>query len=216
MLNHWLKPSRISLTGKYVQIFPANTEADIDELYEASHVPSEYQVLWKYLWNGPFQTKSDMKSWLKSIEKKEDTLFFTVTSLERKRKIGMIAILNIEITMGRAEIGHIWYSPPVQKTMVNTETTYLMLQYLFGELQYRRVEWKCDNNNKPSKATALRMGFMFEGLFRQHMVIKGKNRDTAWFSMLDREWPARKSNFEKYLANPSALSLRELNKAKEV
>jgi RimJ/RimL family protein N-acetyltransferase len=109
-------------------------------------------------------------------------------------------------------LGHIWYSPLAQKTMVNTETTFLLLRYLFDELGYRRVEWKCDNANAESKRAARRMGFRPESVFRKHMIVKGKNRDTAWFALIDDDWPAIRANFEAYLSTPG-LSLTELNRS---
>lgn len=154
-----------------------------------------------------------MLGWLKSVGKSNDPLFFSVQSKPLERKVGMFSLLNIAPEMGRLELGNIWYSPLVQRTKVNTEVTFLFLSHLFDDLKYRRVEWKCDNCNEPSKKTALRMGFKYEGLFRQHMMVKGQNRDTAWFSMVDKEWPPLKTNFQKYLTG-DAPSLRELNQPK--
>ena len=128
----------------------------------------------------------------------------------RGQRVGMAALLNIVPAHGRVEIGSIWYSPLVQKTRVNTEVTYLFLKTLFREFHYRRVEWKCDNDNLASKQAALRMGFIYEGLFRQHMRVKGKNRDTAWFAILDADWPALEVNFDAYLSG-KADSLTRLN-----
>lgn len=207
----WQRPERISRLGTYVALAPLDPEADIDDLYTVSHEPAAYQHLWTYLFNGPFADRAAMRQWLHESATRDDLLYFTVSSLELQRNVGMISIMNIEPAMGRAELGGIWYSPLVQRTKVNTETTYLLLRYLFEDLGYRRAEWKCNNENERSKQTAQRMGFVSEGLFRQHMVIKGRNRDTAWFSMLDREWPTRKANFERHLYGAEAVSLTALN-----
>jgi RimJ/RimL family protein N-acetyltransferase len=207
----WEVPGRITRQGQYVSLAPLDPERDIDDLYELSHEPPSYQAVWTYLWNGPFASKAEMLTWLGTVAASDDPLFFTVTSHAHDRKVGMIAIMNIVASMGRAELGSIWYSPLVQRTKVNTETTFLLLSYLFDDLGYRRVEWKCHNENQRSKQTAQRMGFVHEGLFRQHMIVKGKNRDTAWFSIIDSEWPTRKANFQTYLAADTGVSLAALN-----
>lgn len=207
----WATPERIIVEGRYVRLTPLDPDADSADLYQLSHEPADYQVIWRYLNNGPFPNQAAMHTWLHEVATIPDPLFFTVTCLQHQRRVGMISIMSIVPGMGRAELGHIWYSPLVQRTMVNTESTYLLLHYLFDQLHYRRVEWKCNNENGPSKAAALRMGFSYEGLFRQHMLVKGRNRDTAWFSIIDTEWPTRKAAFERYLAGEPGVSLRALN-----
>ena len=128
----------------------------------------------------------------------------------------MVSFLNIASDMLRLELGHIWYSPDVQRSNVNTEAAYLMLCEAFDRLKYRRVEWKCDSLNERSRSAAIRLGFRFEGIFRQHMIVKGRNRDTAWYSILDSEWAAVKKNMQMWLyQNPNQqLSLTELNSSK--
>ncbi len=207
----WDAPERITRRGQYVSLAPLDPERDIDDLYELSHEPAIYQGLWTYLANGPYATKAEMLTWLHAIAPGDDPLFFTVTSHAHNRSVGMISIMSIAAPMGRAELGHIWYSPLVQRTKVNTETVYLLLSYLFDDLRYRRVEWKCNNANEPSKRTAQRLGFVPEGMFRQHMIVKGKNRDTAWFSIIDSEWPVRKAHFLTYLMPDADVSLAALN-----
>lgn len=112
----------------------------------------------------------------------------------------MITIMSIVPEFGRAELGHIWYDVDVHRSRVNTESTFLLLTYLFDTLGYRRVEWKCDNRNAASKAAAQRLGFRYEGTFRKHMIVKHHNRDTTWFSITDDEWPAQRQRFEHYLS----------------
>jgi RimJ/RimL family protein N-acetyltransferase len=152
-----------------------------------------------------------MQLWLQTLERSADPIVLTVFSTEHSARVGMISIMNIVPEHGRAELGSIWYTPSAQKTRINTETIFLLLKYLFDDLHYRRVEWKCNNENLPSKRAAERLGFQYEGIFRQHMVIKDRSRDTAWFAMIDKEWPAVRANFEAYL-NAQNLSLTELNK----
>jgi RimJ/RimL family protein N-acetyltransferase len=210
--REWARPDRAELQGKHVTVARLEPDADIDDLYAVSHGSEEFERLWTYMGYGPFADKSAMHAWLGSIRESQDPLFYSVTSHALGRKVGMVSILNIVPAMGRAELGHIWYSPLAQRTAVNTEVTFLFLRYLFDDLGYRRVEWKCDNANEASKRAALRMGFQYEGLFRKHMIVKGKNRDTAWFSIVDDEWPAVRANFEAYLATPG-LSLTRLNQS---
>jgi RimJ/RimL family protein N-acetyltransferase len=211
LLGPWPRPSLMELSGRNAIVTRLNPEPDIAELYDASHRTEEFRALWRYMPKEPFADQTAMRGWLESIKDSSDPMFFTVSSTAMQRKIGMIALMNIVPEMGRAELGNIWYSPLVQKTRVNTEVTFLFLHYLFDELKYRRAEWKCDNQNEPSKQAALRMGFKYEGLFRKHMVVKGKNRDTAWFSIVDDDWPAIRANFETYLAS-DGLSLTRMNR----
>jgi RimJ/RimL family protein N-acetyltransferase len=161
---------------------------------------------------GPFADAEAMGAWLASVAPSEDPRFLAVVA--PGGPVGMVSFLNVDPTMRRIELGHIWYAPGAQRTEANTEATYLMLHESFDELGHRRVEWKCDALNARSRAAALRLGFTFEGTFRQHMVVKGRNRDTAWFSMLDGEWPAARSAFERWLSadpddRPSLASLRQ-------
>jgi RimJ/RimL family protein N-acetyltransferase len=200
-----------SLEGRYVKINRLNTGADLEELYEVSHAQDSFKELWTYMFYGPFADKASMGVWLDSIQESCDPLYYTVTSKTLNKRVGMCSVLNIVTEMRRGELGNIWYSPLSQKSRVNTEVTYLLLRYLFDELRYRRVEWKCDNLNEPSKRAALRMGFKYEGTFRQHMIVKEKNRDTAWFSIIDTEWQKRKESFEQYLSSSDG-SLTEINK----
>lgn len=207
----WLRPDAVELTGNTVIVSRLDPDRDIEDLYAVSHGREAETALWTYLPYGPFESREAMRTWLRSIEASRDPLFYSVYSREMGKRVGMISILNIVPEMARAELGHIWYGPVAQKTTVNTETIYLFLCYLFEELGYRRVEWKCNNENQESKRAARRLGFRYEGLFRQHMIVKGNNRDTAWFSMLDSEWPALKRNFETFFTS-GGVSLTELNR----
>ena len=143
-----------------------------------------------------------------------DPMFFTVLAGTERVPVGMASYLNVDTAMRHIELGHIWYAPRAQRSEANTETAYLMMREAFDELGYRRVEWKCDALNARSRAAALRLGFTFEGVFRRHMIVKGRNRDTAWFSVTDAEWPRVRSALERWLASEpgarsSLASLRE-------
>ena len=209
-------PQRIDYSGKFITLSPMDPQADVAELYKCSHGSDIKEQLWTYMSYGPFDSAHSMQKWLAEGVGSNDPLFFTIYHLESKQRVGMASFLNIVSDMRRLELGHIWYSPESQRSNVNTEAIYLMLCEAFDRLKYRRVEWKCDSLNERSRAAALRLGFKFEGIFRRHMIIKGRNRDTAWYSMLDSEWTAIKKNMEMWLyQNPDRkLSLTTLNNNK--
>ena len=146
----------------------------------------------------PFADAGEMLAWLEECARSDDPLFLTVVA-HQAGPVGMAAFLNVEPAHRRLEIGHIWYAPSAQRTEANTEAAYLMMREAFDELGYRRVEWKCDALNERSRVAALRLGFMFEGVFRQHMIVRGRNRDSAWFSLLDKEWPEARDALERWL-----------------
>ena len=188
---------------------PAN---DVAELFQNSHGSRKNNRVWTYLPYGPFTDEAAMLDWLRDCEVSADPFYLTVNAKEFNQRVGVVSFLNINAQMRCLELGNIWYSPIVQRSKVNTETIYLMLTEAFDVLNYRRVEWKCDALNAKSRAAALRLGFSFEGLFRQHYIIKGRNRDTAWFAMLDKDWAAVKRNLIRWLySGESEISLAELN-----
>jgi RimJ/RimL family protein N-acetyltransferase len=192
-------PERRPLAGRYVSLEPVDPTGHGEALWRAAHDGSAEAIdLWTYMPYGPFEGAGRMRAWLEEVAPSQDPLFLTVTSEEGP--VGMASFLNVDAAMRRIEIGHIWYAPRAQRSEANTEATYLMLREAFDRLGHRRVEWKCDALNERSRVAALRLGFTFEGVFRQHMVVKGRNRDTAWFSMLDREWPKARDAFEGWLA----------------
>ena len=207
----WSFPERRAFEGQFVTLTPLRAETDGASLFLATHQSPEFAPMWRYLPYGPFADENAMREFLQTCETSSDKLFFAVHSHELNRTIGALAIINIMPENGCAEIGHVWYSPLVQRTKVNTESVFLLLQHLFDDLGYRRAEWKCNNRNEASKKAARRLGFTYEGLFRQHMVVKGESRDTAWFSMLDTEWPQRKANLQKWLYVDDSVSLSQLN-----
>jgi RimJ/RimL family protein N-acetyltransferase len=203
-------PERRALAGRHVTLAPLSADRDAAGLYAASHGDEEKARLWTYLTTGPFDSEASMRAFLQQCEPRTDQLFLTVQ--RAGIPIGMTSFMNIVPEMRRLELGNIWYTPSAQKSAVNTEAIYLMLAEAFDRLGYRRVEWKCDALNAPSRAAALRLGFRFEGIFRQHMIIRGRNRDTAWFALVDGDWPAVKANLQRWLySGEEGLSLRALN-----
>lgn len=174
---------------------PARHRAD---LFAAGSGPEEPR-LWRYLSDPPLSAPA-FDEWLAKATISEDPLFFAAVDQATHRVEGRLALMRIDPAHGVIEIGHILYGPRLAGTRAATEAAYLLSSYVFDELQYRRFEWKCNALNAPSRRAALRLGFTFEGQFRQHMVVKGENRDTAWFSLLDREWPRIKRALEQWLA----------------
>ena len=208
----WQPPEFIQLKGQFVTLKALILERDVDALYAASHGTPEKEAIWNYLFYGPFDSPSTMKDWMEeNIVSQSDPLTWTVFDNLTNTQVGSVALLAIAPNHGRAEIGHVWFTPAVHKTKINTESQFLLLQHLFDHHSYRRVEWKCNSLNHASRTTATRMGFIYEGRFRQHMFVRGKNRDTDWFAMTDKEWPRCKSNFEKWLYSDENISLMELN-----
>jgi RimJ/RimL family protein N-acetyltransferase len=192
------RPERVTLEGRYVKIVPLDAAEHGHALYEGSHREG-HDSLWRYLFNGPYQSEPEFAGWLAGREALDDPLFFTILDAASGEPAGYCSLMRIEPGHRVIEVGNILYLPRLQRTAGATEAMYLLARYVFETLEYRRYEWKCDALNEPSRKAALRYGYTFEGIFRQHMIVKGKNRDTAWYSMLDGEWPARKLAFEQWL-----------------
>lgn len=200
-LPNWQAPAwppRTAMIGRYGRLEPLNPEAHAEQLYQAL-VKNGDDKCWTYLPYGPFQNFDDFQAWIDEVYVGEDPQFFAIINLESGEAIGITSYLRIEPKIGSIEVGHIHYSPLLQKTPAATEAMFLMMQRAFDELGYRRYEWKCDALNAPSRQAAERFGFSYEGEFRQHTIYKGRNRDTAWFSLLDSEWPTLKHAYEVWL-----------------
>jgi RimJ/RimL family protein N-acetyltransferase len=192
------RPQRTTLHGRAVSIVPLNPSAHAETLFDSSS-GQENEQLWLYLFEGPFSTRAAFDAHLKQKTGSEDPLFFAILDKPSGNAVGYASYMRIEPVHRVIEVGSILYTPRLQRTIGSTEAMYLMARHVFEDLGYRRYEWKCNALNAPSRSAALRLGFTFEGIFRQHMIVKGRNRDTAWFSMLDSEWPKRKAAFERWL-----------------
>jgi RimJ/RimL family protein N-acetyltransferase len=192
------RPERSTFQGRLVTLTPLDPVAHGDALYDATRGEAG-DKLWRYLFEGPFPTRADLDLHLQRASTSEDPLFFAILDRASGEALGYASYLRIDPTHRTIEVGSILYAPRLQRTPLATEAMYLMARHIFEDLGYRRYEWKCNALNGPSRKAALRFGFTFEGIFRQHMIIKGRNRDTAWFSILDSEWPVRKANFERWL-----------------
>jgi RimJ/RimL family protein N-acetyltransferase len=191
------RPARVALEGRYARIEPLDPARHGEHLFEASMAPGA-EERFRYLFDAP-QDRAGFEGWLARACASEDPLFYTVIDVSTGRCEGRQALMRITPEHGVIEIGNILWGPRIARSRVATEALFLHARYVF-ELGYRRFEWKCNAGNAPSKRAAERFGFTYEGLFRQHMVQKGANRDTAWYSMLDGEWPALERAYERWLA----------------
>lgn len=192
------RPSRVSLEGRHVRIVPFDLAAHGREIFEASS-GAENDGLWAYMGHGPFADFATFSATYAEAAKKDDPLLFAILDKKTGRAVGHATYLRIAPQDRAIEVGNILYTPLMQRTIGATEAMYLMARHAFEDLGYRRYEWKCNDLNAPSRRAAQRYGFHFEGIFRQHMIIKGRNRDTAWFAMLDSDWPRVKAAFEAWL-----------------
>lgn len=193
------RPQRTVLSGRHVLLRPLVADADAEPLYAESHPPLADAGLWTYLPNGPYRDPAELRDALRVAEASEDPLFFTLARLPGEEPAGIASYLRITPDHGVIEIGHIWFGASLRQTTAATEAIYLLARHAFDELGHRRLEWKCDSLNRASRRAAQRFGFRFEGVFRNHMVVKGRNRDTAWFAITDGEWPAVRAGFETWL-----------------
>jgi RimJ/RimL family protein N-acetyltransferase len=191
------RPQRIVLEGRYVRLEPLGPEHASD-LYAASSDDGA-AARYCYLSEAAPASLGDMEAWVHRVHTAEDRLVFAVVDRVTGRAGGRQSLMRIVPEHGVIEIGGVYWGPGIARTRLATEAVYLFARHIFEDLGYRRFEWKCDDANAPSKRAAERLGFSFEGLFRQHMIQKGENRDTAWFAMLDREWPDRKTGYERWL-----------------
>jgi RimJ/RimL family protein N-acetyltransferase len=183
-------PTRPVLEGRTVTLTPLHPSYAPQLFPLLNNDTPEQKALWTYIPDGPYDTIEHLTSDLSAKSASRDPLFFAILDnrSNERRAVGYISLMAISVEHRRLEIGHVMYSKALQKTTGATETVFLLMKYAFDTLGFRRVEWKCNNQNEGSRRAALRLGFQYEGLFRQHMVVKGKNRDTAWFSVVDGEW----------------------------
>jgi RimJ/RimL family protein N-acetyltransferase len=193
-------PPRRALKGRRVLVRPIDAAQDAEPLYRVSHPPGGDPAIWDYLPDGPYESPAALRDALAAAQGLDDPLFFTFIRLPEEEPQGVASYLRITPAHGVIEIGHIWFGTPLQRTAAATEAIYLLLAQAFDDLGYRRVEWKCNALNQGSRRAAERFGFRFEGVFRQHQVIKGRNRDTAWYAITDSDWPAVRAGFGRWLA----------------
>lgn len=194
------RPERAVLKGSHVRLRPLDPSGDAEPLFAESHPPAGDPGMWTYLPTGPYADAAGLREALTDAARSEDPLFFTLVTLPDEHPAGVASYLRITPEHGSIEIGHIWFGASLRQSTAAAEAIYLLAAHAFDELGYRRLEWKCDALNAASRRAADRFGFRFEGVFRRHMVIKGRNRDTAWFAITDDEWPAVRDGFDAWLA----------------
>jgi RimJ/RimL family protein N-acetyltransferase len=192
------RPDRTPLDGRDVVLVPIDVDAHGATIYALSHGPGR-EAQWMYLWDGPYPSEAAFLENLAQKAASEDPFFYSIVERGSGRAVGVASYLRITPKDRVIEVGSILFTPALQRTRGATEAMYLMARHAFDTLGYRRYEWKCNALNAPSRRAAVRLGFQFEGIFRQHMIVKGRSRDTAWFAMIDRDWPAIRAAYEAWL-----------------
>ncbi len=192
-------PEKITLTGEFCRLEPLNVDQHAADLY-AAFALDRAGKLWTYMSTGPFHSEAGLSAWIAQNASLDDPLFYAIVDKQTGKAVGVAAYLRIQPTIGCIEVGHLTFSPLLQRTPLATEAMFLMMQYAFDVLGYRRYEWKCDALNAASRRAAKRLGFQFEGIFRQALVYKGRNRDTAWFAIIDKDWQTLKKRFLSWLS----------------
>jgi RimJ/RimL family protein N-acetyltransferase len=198
---HWKAvnpPPKVPIAGRYCRIEPIDIDRHAADLFEAISDDADGRT-WTYMAYGPFGTLPEYRAWMKTTCLGNDPLFHAIVDAGTDRAVGVASYLRIDPKFGVIETGHIHYSPRLQRTRAATEAIHLTMAHAFDTLGYRRFEWKCDALNEPSRRAAARLGFHYEGRFRHHMVTKGRNRDTDWFSVTSAEWPAVRAAHEAWL-----------------
>ncbi len=196
-----VSPARMPLVGQHVDLEPLLPDEHGDALYRASHENKEARQVWDYLPDGPWATQADFDQWLTNAAAPPAWVTYAVCPRETGRAAGMASFLDIQPQAGVIEIGYIWFAPDLQRTRAATEALYLLIAHAMDDLGYRRMQWRCNSLNAKSRVAARRLGYRFEGIFHHHMVVKGRNRDTAWYSILDHEWPEIREIIEAWLAD---------------
>jgi RimJ/RimL family protein N-acetyltransferase len=192
------RPPRSDVSGRYCRLEPLDPPRHGAELY-AAYMEAPDGRDWTYLFDERPESEKDFNAYLERLAGSADPVHFTIIESRTNRAVGTAALMRIDPTHGSIEVGWITFSPRLKRTPVATESMYLLMRVAFDDLGYRRYEWKCDSLNAPSRAAALRYGFTFEGIFRNAVIYKGRNRDTAWYSITDYEWPRVRSAFQAWL-----------------
>ncbi len=200
-LKNWQpvpRPERKVMEGRYVRLEPLSADKHGDGLFAVADA-EDADARFRWLFESRPESREAFQTWLEKVEASQDPLFFAVIDKASGKIAGRQTLMRIDPAYGVIEIGNIHWGALIARTPAATEAQFLFARYVFDELGYRRYEWKCNNRNEPSKRAAERFGFKFEGIFRQHLVVKGENRDTAWYSIIDSEWPALRQAYEAWL-----------------
>lgn len=207
------RPDLRPLHGRWMWLEPVSAVKHAKALYESFAESDPNGHVWTYLGYGPWESFEPFEAWVKEREAARDPWFYAFMRRDTGKAVGMGSFMRCDAPNGVIEIGHIWMSPSLQKSREATEAIYLMIRHCFDDLGVRRLEWKCDALNAPSRRAAERFGFAFEGIFRQHFIVKGRNRDTAWYAMLDKDWHRVREGFEAWL-RPDNFDAQGQQKAK--
>lgn len=209
-------PKGMGMKGRLCRLEPLGRYGHSEDLFNAYALDIDNRN-WTYLPYGPFPTLTEFQSWIGDYCLGNDPCYYAVIDQQTGKAAGLASYLRIKPATGVIEVGHIHFSPLIQGRAISTEAMYLMMKLVFDDLGYRRYEWKCDALNSPSRAAAKRLGFEFEGIFRQATIYKRRNRDTAWYSVLDRDWPVIKQTFEKWLSRDNFdLETRQISSLSEM
>jgi RimJ/RimL family protein N-acetyltransferase len=196
-----LIPARRRHEGAVALLEAIDPERHAAELFASSHGLPGGEELWRYMAYGPWSDVDAFRGWLRDCAAAQDPIFFAIRDGTSGKACGMASYLNVVPKNGSIEIGHIWLAPALQRTRAATEALFLLMRHAMDDLRYRRLEWKCNALNDASRRAACRLGFRYEGTFHQHMIVKGRNRDTAWYAIVDHEWPAVRTNITAWLAD---------------
>jgi RimJ/RimL family protein N-acetyltransferase len=191
------RPKRAVMEGRFCRIEPLDAQKHATDLFAANSLDADGRM-WTYMSYGPFDTFEDYREWVAKSAESTDPLYFAIIDRDSGKPVGVASYLRIDPAAGSIEVGNLAYSPRLQRKAAATEAMFLMMRNAF-DLGYRRYEWKCNAFNAPSRTAAERLGFTYEGIFRQHYVHKGRSRDSAWFAIIDSEWPALKRAYEAWL-----------------
>lgn len=194
------RPSAPTIEGRRCRLEALDARRHAADLFTAFASAPDLRD-WTYLFNGPFDTLEQYVAYLEKVATGNDPFYYAIVDRTSGRAMGVFSLLRIDPANGTVEVGHVLFAPSLKRSPLATEAQYLLMRYVFAELGYRRYEWKCDSLNAPSRRAAERLGFQFEGIFRQAVVYKQRSRDTAWFSILDHEWPRHRAAFERWLAS---------------
>lgn len=194
------RPTRTSLQGAHILLRPVDPETDAEPLFALSHPPDGDPTIWTYLPDGPYESPTHLEQALQWFAAAEQAIYFTILGVPDSRPLGIASYLRITPEFGVIEIGHIWFGLPLKRTTAASEAIYLLASHVFDDLGYRRLEWKCNALNAASRRAAERFGFGFEGVFRKHQVVKGHNRDTAWYAITEDSWPGVRRGFRDWLS----------------
>ncbi len=194
-------PARSPIDGDRVRIEPLDPAIHAGDLYQASHGSDAARQIWDYLPWGPWPDQDLFATWLKGLAGSSEFIWYAFRSPVNGRAQGMACYFDFAPADGVIEIGGIWFSPEMQRTRAATETAFLLMSYVMDDLGYRRLQWRCNARNEKSRAAARRLGFRFEGIFYRHMIVKGMNRDTAWYAITEEDWPEVRGVFETWLTD---------------